>query len=281
MTFYAELNQKNASFCYSCSNIKYDDFHIHCHNTYEMYYLLKGDVDVLVEGKMYHLSAHSLILLSSNVLHGIRFNSEADCERYTLHFHPDILSMENRTLLLSAFPDTEKHSRKEVFYEQTQQFELNTFFKSLVACSKLPQELSEKFFPIYLTALLSQINLMCRSLNPSEKSIAVSRTILDIIDYLNEHLNEKITLDTLSERFFISKNYLNRAFRKATGTTVRDYLIYKRVIFAKQLIINGVSAAEAAYQCGFGDYSAFFKAYKKVLGHSPKEDLLYPLLSKE
>lgn len=73
--------------------------------------------------------------------------------------------------------------------------------------------------------------------------------------------------------FFISKYYMNRAFKKATGTTVMDYLIYKRVIMARQLILNGHTASDAAAQSGFGDYSTFYRAYKKLMHHAPSEDL--------
>lgn len=271
MPFYAELNHPNASYCYSVSNKKYDDFQIHCHNTYEIYYLQEGDVDILIEGKQYHPAPDSVILLSANVLHGIRINSESDCKRFTLHFNPHILNAENRDVLLAAFPDAT--SRKEVYYEQPQAFHLRTFLNAMADCSKQPEEISGRLFPIYVAAFLAQLTLMCRTLHPTERITTVSPVILNIITYLNEHLAERITLDDLAERFFISKHYLNRAFRKATGTTVLDYLIYKRIIYAKQLIISGVPATEAAFRSGFGDYSAFFRAYKKVLGHSPKDDV--------
>ena len=94
----------------------------------------------------------------------------------------------------------------------------------------------------------------------------------NIINYLNEHFNEPITLDSLAERFFLSKNHLNRSFRKATGTTVRDYLIGKRVTYVQQLLINGIPATQAASLAGFGDYTSFYHAYVKRFGHSPSQD---------
>ena len=101
---------------------------------------------------------------------------------------------------------------------------------------------------------------------------SASGTITDMIRYLNEHLTEPVTLDDLSSRFFISKYYMNRAFKKATGTTVMDYLIYKRVVMARQLMLNGFTASDAANETGFGDYSTFYRAYKKVMGCRPGAD---------
>ena len=94
-------------------------------------------------------------------------------------------------------------------------------------------------------------------------------TVEEIVRYLNAHLSEPITLDELSARFFISKYYLNTVFKKYTGTTVMNYVIHKRLAAARQSIRQGTPPTDAAQECGFGDYSAFFRAYKKLYAQSP------------
>ncbi len=273
MPSYAKLNNKAINFNYSSSNEVTGEFNIHSHSIFEVYYFIEGDVDYLVEGKQYRPTPYSLLLLSPHVFHGVRVNSEKNYRRYVLHFHPDIINLDYRSLLLSAFPSTKKYSNREVYYENTSQFKLHPFFEALSDCSKQPDEVAAKLFPIYIEALLSQLTIMCRTLQPVENGKTISQTISNVITYLNENLNERITLDDLSEHFYISKNYLNRAFRKATGTTVLDYLIYKRVIYAQQLLLNGYTASEAAIRSGFSDYSSFFRAYQKITGHSPHIDM--------
>lgn len=269
----ARLENENINFRYSSTNELSSEYQIHCHNIYEVYYFIDGDVDYLVEGKQYHPTPHSLLLLSPHVFHGVRINSEKTYTRFTIHFSPDVLNMEHRSLLLSAFPSAEKYSSKEVYYENINAFQLHPFFEAIANCSNQPDRLSAQLFPIYLEALLAQLTLMCRTLRPMENGITVSSTMTNVIAYLNTHLSEKITLDGISEHFFISKHYLNRAFRKATGTTVCDYLIYKRVIYAQNLLMNGYSASEAAIASGFGDYSSFYRAYQKITKHSPNHDI--------
>ena len=259
-------------FSYSLSTEIYTTHQIHCHNVYEIYYFIEGDADYLVEGKLYHPAPHSLILLSPHVFHGVKVNSDQPYLRFTIHFNPDLLNMDRRNLILSAFPSNEKHSDKEVYYENTEPYHLYTYFESLVSLNNQPDSIKNQLLPIYIEAILAQLTIMCHTLRPVQVKVSVSSTITDIIAYLNDNLTENITLDQLSEYFFISKYYLNRAFRKATGTTVVDYLIYKRVIFAKQLLMNGHSATEAALKSGFRDYSVFYRAYRKNLGHSPLVD---------
>ena len=244
----------------------------HFHSFYELYYFLEGDADYLVEGREYHLTPHSLILLSPNVFHGVKVNSDAPYVRTTVYFTPEQIEAQHRSLLLAPFPGYQKNSPKEVFYEQTESFGLYECIKNMIESQKQPSPLREQYYCIYLESLLAQISLMYQCLEPSGVTVSAPDTISDIIVYLNEHLAEDISLDGLSERFFISKYYMNRAFKKATGTTVMDYLIYKRIIAAKQLIFEGNTATDAAAGVGFDDYSAFYRAYRKVTGHSPAAD---------
>lgn len=272
MTALSEIITNSVQFGYNLSTEPSVNHQIHCHSVYEIYYFIEGDVDYLVEGKLYHPKPHSLILLSPNVFHGVKVNSAQPYLRFTIHFDPDLLNIDRRTLLLSAFPNNEKHSDKEVYYEDTDPFHLYTYCESLAELNKQPDFMKLQLLPIYIEAILAQLTVMCRTLRPVQAVVSVSSTITDIIAYLNNHLTEYITLDQLSERFYISKYYLNRAFRKATGTTVGDYLIYKRVIYAQQLLMNGHSATDAALLSGFRDYSVFYRAYRKNLGHSPLTD---------
>ena len=159
-----------------------------------------------------------------------------------------------------------------MFYEKTEDYGLYAYFEHLIWSQKQPDALSSSYYAMFLEALLAEISLMCQTLRPSTPDSSASGTITDMIRYLNEHLTEPVTLDDLSSRFFISKYYMNRAFKKATGTTVMDYLIYKRVVMARQLMLNGFTASDAANETGFGDYSTFYRAYKKVMGCRPGAD---------
>lgn len=248
---------------FTTSHMKSDTFEVHYHSCYEIYYFLKGDADYMVEGREYHLTPHSLILLSPYVFHGVRVNSTTDYVRCSVHFSPESVIAERRVLLLSSFPGNKKSGPGEVFYEQTEEYGLHAYFEHLIWSQKQPAALSGAYYAMFLEALLAEISLMCQTLRPSTPDSSASGTITDIIRYLNEHLTEPVTLDELSGRFFISKYYMNRAFKKATGTTVMDYLIYKRIVMARQLMLNGFTAADAANETGFGDYSTFTAPIKR------------------
>ena len=90
-----------------------------------------------------------------------------------------------------------------------------------------------------------------------------------IIAYLNRHIGERLSIEQTAKRFFISKYYLCRLFKKHTGVTVLAYINSKRMAKAHQLISEGEPPTEVAYSLGFSDYSSFYRAYVKEIGKSP------------
>ncbi|MGN1480959.1 AraC family transcriptional regulator [Porcipelethomonas sp.] len=83
-------------------------------------------------------------------------------------------------------------------------------------------------------------------------------------DYLDNHFTESINLDKLSDIFYISKFYLTREFKKKYGITIIQYIINKRIEYAKELLRStDKSIEEISEICGFNDPSYFSKQFKK------------------
>ena len=93
--------------------------------------------------------------------------------------------------------------------------------------------------------------------------------ILELIRYMDAHIAEDISIDTLAERIYLSKYHMMRLFRKETGITVHDYLTQKRLLLARDHIRAGLSATEACYRSGWRSYSSFTRAYAKQFGTTP------------
>ena len=94
-----------------------------------------------------------------------------------------------------------------------------------------------------------------------------------ILEYLNTHLTEDVSIDALADTFYLSKYYMMRMFREETGFTIHGYLTDKRLRVARDLIAQGMRTTDACFQCGYHDYSAFSRAYKKRFQVSPRADL--------
>jgi two-component system response regulator YesN len=94
----------------------------------------------------------------------------------------------------------------------------------------------------------------------------------EILTYINRHYKETITLESLADYFYISKEHLSRSFKTFSGETVMDYIIRKRMEKAKQLIVeHKLSIKHAAEMTGYMDVAYFYRVFKKHYGFAPGE----------
>ena len=72
---------------------------------------------------------------------------------------------------------------------------------------------------------------------------------------------------------FVSKYHLSHAFSGEVGISVYRYIMLRRLLLARQLLMAGESAGQVCRACGFSDYTAFYRAFKSEYGISPREFL--------
>lgn len=116
--------------------------------------------------------------------------------------------------------------------------------------------------------------LMEESWHPGAARIANGKkqNLQEIKDYLDAHYTEKITLDALSERFYINKFYLTRVFKEQFGQSVTTYLMQLRITQAKRMLrFTDHSVESIAQECGLSDANYFSRLFKKVEGVPPGE----------
>ncbi len=90
------------------------------------------------------------------------------------------------------------------------------------------------------------------------------------IQYINEHYQEKITLESLSYQVYLSPTYLSRVFKEEIGETVTSYINRIRIDRSRELLRKkSLSVADIAQMVGFEDQSYFTRVFKKQIGKSP------------
>lgn len=91
-----------------------------------------------------------------------------------------------------------------------------------------------------------------------------------MLNFIHEHLTEKIVMDTLSRKAYMSRNEFFKWFRQQFGITPLEYINRERIKLAKQLLSEkGNSITETGYQCGFTDVNYFVRLFKKEEGITP------------
>ncbi len=91
-----------------------------------------------------------------------------------------------------------------------------------------------------------------------------------VLHYIHEHLSEKIGVDALSRKAYLSRNIFFRWFREQFGITPLDYINKERVKMAKQMLSNSNDSIQSvSSQCGFSDVNYFIRVFKKIEGITP------------
>lgn len=92
-----------------------------------------------------------------------------------------------------------------------------------------------------------------------------------VMAYIEENLEGKITLAEASRQFFVSESTISQLFRKKMGVSFYRCVTQRRLIAAKAMISQGQALEQTAEKIGFGDYSAFYRAFKQEYGISPRQ----------
>ncbi len=245
-----------------------NEFQMHAHTQCELYYFISGKGTFYVEGHGYNLRNGDVLLMNSTESHYIALDGEVPYERFSIHFSKEFTtSFDKERQLLSPF---EKRPAGKLNRFRRKDFENNNYIMLLENILKQGKN-RELQITTNLLALLNELSIAFERKLKKELPDKET-TIQQIINYINNSLNEPITLDSLCRTFYISKPQLCRSFKNATGSTVWNYLTTKRLLAAQKMIKAGMSVTKICGDFGYSDYSAFYRAYQKFFGHSPKED---------
>lgn len=258
-------------FHHSCSeHPKIEKFERHCHNGYELIFVVKGNGKYVVESTEYPLYPNTILLLRPYEYHYVCPDGTSAYERYVIHFSSEMLYDAVQRLAI-MHPSEQLHSGV-YFPAESVNPHISSQFTTLALDCFFQSVQNEEEKALYETVLQSAINqiLVLLSYHQSKDSPAPKNAwIGDVIRYLNENLDMPLSLEDIARQFFVSKYHLSHTFLEHTGISVMSYLTAKRIALAEQLLEDGISASEVAERVGFRDYSVFYRAYRKVTGESP------------
>jgi len=245
------------------------DFHLH--EGFEIYFLISGDVDYFVENKFYPLRTGDLIITNTQEIHKPAFNSSKTYERIVLEFNPDLLSYfsSEKFNLLKCFLDRPIGEQNKVTLNPEQRKDLLEFFYKIEALQGQKNASRDILKLNYLIELLVYINIVFMNIPVNVEHKNIHEKLIPIIDYIDQHLSEDLSLQTLEEIFYINKYYLSKLFKNNIGSNLHEYIIFKRISMAKTLLTKGVNVTDTCSKCGFNDYSNFLKMFKRTVGFSP------------
>lgn len=262
------ISYRSENYMYSYNKMKPKMFSTHLHKYYEFLYFVQGDASYIVEGKEYSAQSGDLFITRPGELHSIIFKSSSDYERHFIQISEEFLQDIGIDMLqyIKSAPFGECNKIDCRLVEKSR---IKSLFEGVGECVSNRRDESDLLVKTYVIQLLDCINNLLPKTDsnlPDE-----NERIKTVKDYINSHLTENITLDKIAENAFMDKFYLCHLFHKETGFTVKDYISIQRIALAKKLIEDGNRATNVYRDCGFNDYSTFYRVFKKHSGKSPQK----------
>jgi AraC-like DNA-binding protein len=265
-------------FSHKISSRPTSTYAVHNHPFHELIYILSGQVDFFIAGHVFPVNSGTLMTFPPGVMHGVMVKSDAPYERYTMHFDERMLSMERRRLLMSSMPSdllgvAAQQQADHAIWRNMENSGILQLLEAMEVLRTLEQDKLSELMPIYLEAVLAAlIPRASRERGDPGKEKRPQGQLEQIVTWVDQHYTESISLDTLADRFYLSKGYLSMLFRQATGSSLKEYVRNRRMAHVQLLLSSGMPISQAASRVGFSDYTTFYRAYVRSFGHAPSTD---------
>ena len=244
------------------------DFHFHDFD--KLVLLLSGRVNYLVEDQSYLLRPWDLLLVKHHAIHKALIDRSEPYERIIVYLDRQYFDRAlPQARLMDCFESADRSRRYLLVPDGEQRAELGETLRAFERAREDSRFGSEAMRDTLMMQILIQIGRMAPA--APERSEQADPKIRQVLSYINEHLEEELTVEQLSEQVYLSRYHFMRLFKAQTGSTVHAYVRQRRLLSAARLIREGVPAGKAAADSGFGDYSAFHRAFKECFGISQGE----------
>lgn len=239
---------------------------LHFHDFFELLLPLTSSGNIFVNDQVYPLHRGMLYLIGENTLH--RTIANGFHSRYVLHISRKALG--ELSTPQTDFIQFTKDSFRCAILDETEFNALTEGFQNL------NRNKNDGSFGGDLRQSIALVDLLIR-LAPILKLSSTGESVRNkdfiriapILEYIQANLTDNLSLDQISKKFFISKHYLCRIFKSATGFSVMEYIIHSRILRARQLLQEGVSVQQAGELSGFSDNSHFIRTFGSLTGTSP------------
>ena len=241
---------------------------LHSHTFWEILYIRSGSLQYLIGTKRYHIQRGDVLILPPGLSHQplITQNLVEPYCRYVLWVNADFF-----TRLQQDFPQIQLFEKNLLRTTGSRQESLRARFFRGVEVAKREESLWELECATNSTEILIALVRAFSERGNIDPLPEKQELIDEMIVYIENHLEEKLSLKQMARRFLISESSVSQIFRQKLNVSFYRFVTRRRLVAAKNLILGGESLERAASLVGFSDYSAFWRAFRQEYGISPSQ----------
>lgn len=254
-------------------------FDFHYHDFHKILVFLKGNANYIIEGRQYDLQPFDILLIPAGEIHKPVVHDNAPYERLIFYISPEFFT-ENSTEDTNLFACFETADELDSNLIRPKDIEdsgnIHSSLKALIKqLLKLPlsskdtandevlfgADLHLKLKVLEFLILLNRTTLTRQA--DFSNPITGHPAVLSIMEYINNHITEDLSIDTIADAMFLNRSYIMHLFKAETGYTIGQYITKKRLFLTNQYRSQGLSLTEASFRSGFRNYSAYYHANKQ------------------
>jgi AraC-like DNA-binding protein len=266
--YYIDYDKRDASI-----NMEFQ----HLHPYYEMLILLAPNATHLIEGVPYNIHMGDIVLLAPSVMHKSVYYKGEPSKRIIIDFMYELNSPETA----DAYAEILTPFKSEIpiyRFDLEDRQKLIDILNSLFIFSKEHQYYGNPADEFYIHTkfqefLYTLYSLKDKNIYTNDQSYnSIEQKMYEVSSYIHAHYNEDISLNTLSDQFFVSPSYLSRVFKQVTGFNLSNYIQLTRIKNAQyRLVSSNDKISVISEECGFASFSQFNRIFNKVAGTSPRQ----------
>ncbi len=237
----------------------------HLHDTFELNFMLSEGIEVMMEEQTFVSQKGTLFIFPPFSLHKLR-SQKTEFRRFVLNFN-EFQAIKICSALEPALSILKKPHSPFVVMNEADTSALTDLFQRACDESQSNTPLSDYK---KITALGDILYFILPRLEKENLHAPIYKNeIADILTYINDHIQEDLTVDSIAKQFAMSSTTLWRLIKKHTWLSPKEYILNKRLVVASNLLMYGASVAEAAEKSGFNSYSHFIRTFTQQKGISP------------
>ena len=240
---------------------------LHFHDYYELTLIAnKENIEYISDEKNVFVHSGMGVLTKPMKFHMFRLPFPICYDRYVIYFKDP-----NTLFPQSSFTDFTRLNQ-----EACSVFAL-TGDKLLTISQKIEVALTDPTSPHAAAKAYLEIGRLFLSLSESPSmqtnsiALPIPNFVTSIKDYIDENFLSLHNVQSVTQHFFYSREHISRCFKQYYNTPIYEYILEKKLLHFKHLLLKGEGIEAAARICGFSNMSSFVKLFRKKNGCTPSE----------